>query len=98
MLQNLIHHFWRRWSTDYLATLNNFYKWSHPTRNVSIDDIVILRDEVLFLSKSPIARVIDVHCGNDNLVRVVTLKTAKGIYKRPIHKIVLLVLADSEEL
>ena len=98
LCQNLTHHFWRRWSTDYLTTLNKFYKWSHPTRNVSVGDIVILRDESTFPTKWPIAKVVEIHRGNDNLVRVVTLKTAKGIYKRPIHKIVLLIPTNSKEL
>ena len=98
LCQNLTHHFWRRWSTDYLTTLNKFYKWSHPTRNVSVGDIVILRDEATFPTKWPIAKVVEIHRGNDNLVRVVTLKTAKGIYKRPIHKIVLLIPTNSKEL
>ena len=58
---------------------------------------MIVRDETPFPTNWPIAKVIEIHRGNDNLVRVVTLKTANGIYKRPIHKIVLLILTNSEE-
>ena len=38
--------------------------------------------------------VIDIHLGNDCLVCVVTVKTSNGVYKRPIAKIVLLLLID----
>ncbi len=35
----------------------------------------------------PLAKVVQVHEGRDKLVRVVSIKTATGIYKRPITKI-----------
>ncbi len=66
-------------------------------RNVVVGDIVILKDETLFPTKWPLARVIDVHPGRDNLVRVVTIKTEKGIYRRPVTKIVVLVPADQDQ-
>ena len=43
----------------------------------------------------PLARVIQTHPGRDNLVRVVTVKTANGVYKRPVNKMAILVPADS---
>jgi len=36
----------------------------------------------------------DIHVGKDELTRVVTLKTATGIFKRPITKICLLPQAE----
>ena len=36
------------------------------------------------------ARVINVHPGSDQIVRVVTVKTSQGTYKRPIMKVALL--------
>ncbi len=82
----MILHFWKRWSEEYVTTLNKYTKWPPRARNISIGDIVILCDETLFPTKWPLARVIDVHPGRDKLVRVVTLKTEKGIYKRPIAR------------
>lgn len=43
----------------------------------------------------PMARVINVYPGNDTLVRVVSVKTAKGMYKRPVSKIALLLPSNS---
>ena len=45
-------------------------------------------------TKWPLEKVIDVHPGKDGGVRVVTVKTAKGIYKRPVVKMVPLVLTE----
>ena len=73
--------------------LNKYTKWPHKSRNVSVGDIVVLRDVTLFPTSWPLARVIDVHPGKDNLIRVVTVKTSKGIYKRPVTKIVVVLPA-----
>ena len=43
----------------------------------------------------PLATVIHTHPGKDNLVRVVTVKTASGIYKRPVSKIAVFIPSDS---
>ena len=45
-------------------------------------------------TKWPLAKIIEVHPGKDGKVRVVTVKTAKGIYKRPVVKMVPLVLTE----
>ena len=34
LCQSLTKHFWHRWSTEYLVTLQKVYKWHHPTRNL----------------------------------------------------------------
>ena len=38
----------------------------------------------------PLGRIVEVFSGKDGLVRVVNAKTKNGIYKRPVHKLVLL--------
>ncbi|GFR14654.1 integrase catalytic domain-containing protein [Trichonephila clavata] len=35
-----------------------------------------------------LAKIVEVHPGTDDITRVVTLKTGKGVYKRPVSKIV----------
>ena len=46
-------------------------------------------------TKWPFDKVIQTHTGKDGLVRVVTIKTATGTYKRPVTKIALLLPSDS---
>ncbi len=47
LCQNLVRHFWQRWSSKYLTTLNKFNKWHHPSRNLTVGDIVILKEDSL---------------------------------------------------
>jgi hypothetical protein len=87
--QNIVRHFWQRWSSEYLVTLNKFHKWHHPSRNLTVGDVVVLKEDSVIPTKWPLAKVVQVHTGRDGLVRVATLKTEKGTYKRPVSKIVL---------
>ena len=97
LVQCLIQHFWRRWSEEYLTSLRKRTKWHFPNRDIQVDDIVILKDDCLFPTKWPLARVIATHPGKDKHVRVVTIRTPTGTYKRPVSKLVPL-LEDSQEL
>ena len=40
----------------------------------------------------PLARVIKTYAGKDGIVRVVDIKTQKGSYCRPVHKLAVLLL------
>ena len=91
LCQTLTRHWWARWSKEYIETLLKFSKWHTPSRNLRVGDIVCLRDEPLAPTRWPLARVIEIHPGRDGRTRVVTVRTAKGIYKRPIIKMVPLV-------
>ena len=95
LCQNLVRHFWQRWSGEYLTALNRYNKWHFPSRNVTLGDIVVLREDGTIPTNWPLARVIQTHPGKDSLVRVVTVKTANGIYKRPVSKIAVLVPSNS---
>ena len=89
LCQALVRHFWKRWSSEYITHLSRFTKWNNPNRNLQVGDLVCLRKEDLFPTKWPLARVVAVHPGKDGLVRVITVKTAKGTYKRPVTKVTL---------
>lgn len=83
--------FWKRWSTEYLTSLQSRNKWNVAKPSLQIGDLVLLKDEITSPGKWPLGRVIDTHPGTDNLVRVVTVKTATSTFKRPIAKLVLLI-------
>jgi hypothetical protein len=89
-----VRHFWQRWENEYLSNINNLNEWRYPTRNVAVGDIVILQESGTVPTKWPLGRVVRTHLGQDNLVRVVTLKTAQGTYKRPVSKIAVLLPVD----
>ena len=89
LCQNLLNHFWKRWSTEYVTHLGRFTKWSKPTRNLQVGDLVVLREDTPIATKWPLARVTQIYSGKDNLVRVATIKTATGTYTRPVTKLAL---------
>ena len=91
LCQNLIRHFWGRWKDEYLSALQKYLKWRHPTRNLKIGDVVVLKEDNMVVCQWPLARVVSTNPGSDGLVRVVTLKTKDGTYKRPVTKIAPLV-------
>lgn len=90
----LTQQFWKRWSTEYLTTLQKRSKWITPQPNYRKDDIVLVRDTDRFQRTWPLARVLDVHPGKDGLVRAVTLQTASGTITRPVHGLVPLITDD----
>ena len=90
LCQSIVRHFWQRWSAEYVTSLRRLTKWQHPTRNFQVGDIVVLQEDNLVPTKWPLALVMKVHVGNDKLVRVVTVKTSTGTYKRPTNKMALL--------
>ena len=90
LCQNLVLHFWKRWSIEYLTTLNKFHKWNRKSRNLMIGDVVLIIEKNPFTNKWPLGQIVDTHPGRDGHVRVVTIKTANGVYKRPVTKVALL--------
>ena len=96
LCQQIIRSFWNRWSSEYLTQLQKYTKWHSCQQNIKVGDIVLLKDQQLFVNNWPLGRVITVHPGADGKVRVVTVQTASNVYKRPVHKIVLLLPANED--
>jgi hypothetical protein len=92
--QNLVHHFWKWWLSEYLMSLNKINQWHRQSRNFLINDIVLIKEGNLVPTHWPLARIIETHPGSDGLVGAVTIRTTNGVYKRPISKIALLLPAD----
>ena len=42
----------------------------------------------LFIHSWPLARIIQIHPGDDGLVRVAIVRTQKGVHRRAIHKLI----------
>uniref|UniRef100_A0A1I8NJ39 DUF5641 domain-containing protein n=1 Tax=Musca domestica TaxID=7370 RepID=A0A1I8NJ39_MUSDO len=80
-LKALTHQFCIRWKEEYLFSLNKRYKWKYPERNVAIHDLEFIRHEKL----PPTSwKLVKTHPGNDGHVRVVDVRTAQGIVRRPV--------------
>lgn len=105
-VQYLSEQFWNRWRKEYLANLTLRQRWHAPRRNMKVGDIVIVKDENIPRIEWTLGRVVNVHEGDDGLVRKVTLQVGDrklgnrgerlhkpSIIERPIQKLV--VLLDS---
>jgi hypothetical protein len=79
--------FRKRWNAEYLTSLQQRYKWKKKTTNVQVGDLVLIREDHIPPLKWRLARITAVHKGKDDLVRIVTLKTANGELTRPLTKI-----------
>lgn len=87
LTQKIYQQFWKCWSTDYLSKLQQRTKWMNLHDNVRVGRLVLYRKDNLPPTKWPLARIIEIHPGDDNNTRAVTLKTSSTILKRPISKI-----------
>ncbi|XP_062709928.1 uncharacterized protein LOC134288608 [Aedes albopictus] len=86
---------WKNWSKLYLSDLHNRTKWTVRRNNVAVGTMVVLKDEERPPLKWQLGRVTDVHAGEDGNVRVVTVKTKDGSYRRAVSKICVLPIRDN---
>uniref|UniRef100_A0A1B0DK07 DUF5641 domain-containing protein n=1 Tax=Phlebotomus papatasi TaxID=29031 RepID=A0A1B0DK07_PHLPP len=91
-------HFANRWRRDYLNTLQQRSKWKVPQKNLQIGQVVLTLDSTSFGEKWILGIVEDLHPGIDGRVRVVTIRTPKGLYRRSVNKLARLFTEDASEL
>ncbi len=86
-VQKIVDTFWRRWTRDVFPSLFPRKKWNITTRNVKVNDVVMVADDNAVRGKWTIGRVTKVYPGNDGKTRNVKLITSGKEYSRPITKI-----------
>lgn len=90
LMQQMLAHWWKRWSREYLQSLQVRNKWRTTQPCLQLNDIVLITDESNPPAKWPLARVIKIYPANDSQVRVVRLRTSNNEIDRPIAKLILL--------
>ena len=93
LVQKLIGELWRRWRTNYLHEQMRFAKWKTSQPDLKVGDIVLLKELDFGRQDWPKAKVMQAFPGPDGHMRVVEIKCAGKIYKRPVHKLIPLVSA-----
>jgi hypothetical protein len=88
-VQQMVQRVWKCWSHDYLHHLQQRSKWKNSQPNITIGDVVLLKEDNLPPLVWRKAVISAIHEGRDGLTRVVTLRTATGTLKRPITKVCL---------
>ena len=87
-IQYLTSVFWDRWRKHYLHTLQTRQKWNKDRPNLKVGDTVILKQKNVRRNQWDIARVVSVSPSADGVVRSCTIKTPKGVYRRPVNLLV----------
>lgn len=85
--QQMLKHFWDRWSNEYLSTLQERKKWRREKESLKIGQLVLLANENFPPAAWAIGRIIGLKESIDKRIRNVTVRTATGVFERPVQKI-----------
>ncbi|XP_055604767.1 uncharacterized protein LOC129753000 [Uranotaenia lowii] len=96
LMQQQLQRFWRRWHIEYLTQLQPRVKNWQPPIKIEPGRLVIIVDENQPPMKWKMARIHQVHPGNDGVTRVVTLRTSNGYMTRPVTKICMLPIPTND--
>ncbi|CAG7823802.1 unnamed protein product [Allacma fusca] len=94
--QRILQDFWKRWKCEHLSRLQQRPKWIAQSANIEVGALVLLKDDRLPPLQWLLGRIASVIPGDDGLVRVVTVKTKEGEYKRPLVKVIPLPVMNIE--
>ena len=64
--------FWRRWTREYLPSIQQRQKWNKPQRNLTVNDIMLLRDENTPRSIWPLGLVIEIYSNRRDGLRTIS--------------------------
>ena len=108
-IQHLSNEFWCCWRKEFLLSLQQCTKWNRPRRNLSIGDIVIVKEDTLPRNCWQLARVSKTYPSEDGYIRSVQVDLGdtnipadgkrKGPVRsldRPVNKLVLLIPSDAD--
>uniref|UniRef100_A0A0A9Z275 Integrase catalytic domain-containing protein n=1 Tax=Lygus hesperus TaxID=30085 RepID=A0A0A9Z275_LYGHE len=87
LVNRMSEQFWQRWSSEYLSTLQRRPKWVQMKKNLELGDLVLLKESTPPLQWK-LARVTAVHPGNDDVVRVVTVRRGDSSLRRHVANLV----------
>ncbi|XP_055633918.1 uncharacterized protein LOC129774235 [Toxorhynchites rutilus septentrionalis] len=90
-LQQLVQQHWKRWRREYISQLHNQNQRFPQATKLKIGQMVVLKEDNNAAIEWPLARIIEVYPGPDDVVRVVKLRTPSGaVYKRQASRVCLL--------
>ncbi|XP_063397214.1 uncharacterized protein LOC134681506 [Mytilus trossulus] len=98
-VQVLADMFWRKWRVEYLQTLQKRRKWQTEKRDISVGDLVLLKDNSVHRCSWPVGIITDTFPSQDKRVRKVALRIIRKdgervSYIRPITELVVLIETD----
>lgn len=87
LVDKLIQSFWKRWRREYLYKLQIREKWNKETHPIKEGTVVIVVNDNAPPLSWPLGVIQTVHPAKDGRIRVVTVRTAKGILVRPVIRL-----------
>ncbi|XP_018404138.1 PREDICTED: uncharacterized protein LOC108780819 [Cyphomyrmex costatus] len=92
-VEQIRQHFWRRWSTEYLHSLQERTKWrANKGLQLQPNQLVLIKQQNLAPLQWMLGRIQQIHPGADNVARTATVKTVNGSLVRPLSKLAILPL------
>lgn len=88
LLHQVFQTFWRRWSNEYLHTLQAKARWLVGEENIKLGELVLIKENCSSPLVWRLGRVQELLPGPDGIVRVVKLLTKQGVTTRPVVKLV----------
>ncbi|XP_060577620.1 uncharacterized protein LOC132734785 [Ruditapes philippinarum] len=82
--------FWRRWTREYLPSLQCRQKWQKSTRDVVEGDLVLVADENMPRGQWPLGKVMKVIKSRDGHVRSCVVRARGSELVKPVTKLCLL--------
>lgn len=94
-LEQFRQHFWKRWSKEYVAELQQRTKWRVTCKQLQLDDLVLIKEDTPPLYWR-LGRVSKLFPGPDGVPRVADVKTAHGTIRRALNRLCLLPSPENE--
>ncbi|XP_061716588.1 uncharacterized protein LOC133529540 isoform X6 [Cydia pomonella] len=80
--------FWRRWSRDYIGTLQERTKWrSARGPSLAAGTVVLVREERLPPCRWRLGKIVATQPGRDGVTRVAIIRTTRGDIQRAFNNI-----------
>ena len=96
-VQYLADQFWLRWRREYLQTLQTRQKWNETQRNLTVGDIVLMKEQDANRNDWPMGIIAEAVKSEDGMVRKAHVEIIRGgerkTFLRPIKELVLLIPA-----
>lgn len=88
LLQQITQDFWRRWSRDYIGTLQERTKWrSARGPSLAAGTVVLVREERLPPCRWRLGKIVATQPGRDGVTRVAIIRTTRGDIQRAFNNI-----------
>ena len=95
-LQQLLSQFWKRRSSEYVASIQPRSTWRQERANLSVDNVVLITDDGIPPLQWSLGLVMQLKLCHDSLARVVMVRTSRGEFTRPVSKLRRLPVEDND--